>query len=446
MTPLRAVLCLISTCILVSAVTVEHVRDDIRHSKNQRIAAAWYAGWHAEDFPLSHVPWAKYTHLTYAFAETTPDVNQLMVGAEELLPDFVRTAKAHGVKPLVSIGGWTGSLYFSSDFFPVQWPRLKIVRRLSRQVSNLAAKYELAGIDFDWEYPGGAGIGCNTNSASDTANFLLFLQELRQDKVGRNLLLSAATAITPFPDENGEYADMSAFGKIFDWLAIMNYDINVRPSFFKQEEVLTAFQRAIGMILHLSAQMHPLRTECAPDDKEMGSATDAIDWWTGAGFPVNKLVLAVPSYGHSYIVPKENALKTTHGHQGIKLYAEFDPEQYPRGDAWDDEPAVDACGVQEPQGGNWDFWGMVKGGFLREDGRPATWNPEISYLYDKCSETPFIYNSTSEVMISYDDAASALAKGKFVQKHGLAGFSIWEAGGDYKDILLDAYRKGSGIW
>lgn len=33
-----------------------------------RVATAWYAGWHAEDFPLSKVSWSKYTQLTYAFA------------------------------------------------------------------------------------------------------------------------------------------------------------------------------------------------------------------------------------------------------------------------------------------------------------------------------------------------------------------------------------------
>ena len=33
-----------------------------------KVALAWYAGWHATDFPLSKVSWSKYTHLTYAFA------------------------------------------------------------------------------------------------------------------------------------------------------------------------------------------------------------------------------------------------------------------------------------------------------------------------------------------------------------------------------------------
>ena len=32
------------------------------------VSAAWYAGWHSGDFPLSAVSWDKYTHLTYSFA------------------------------------------------------------------------------------------------------------------------------------------------------------------------------------------------------------------------------------------------------------------------------------------------------------------------------------------------------------------------------------------
>ena len=32
------------------------------------VSAAWYAGWHSDDFPLDAVSWDKYTHLTYSFA------------------------------------------------------------------------------------------------------------------------------------------------------------------------------------------------------------------------------------------------------------------------------------------------------------------------------------------------------------------------------------------
>lgn len=37
------------------------------------------------------------------------------------------------------------------------------------------------------------------------------------------------------------------------------------------------------------------------------------------------------------------------------------------------------------------------------------------------------------------------AKGQWIQSNGLAGFAMWEAGGDYKDILLNAISSGIGI-
>ncbi len=44
-------------------------------------------------------------------------------------------------------------------------------------------------------------------------------------------------------------------------------------------------------------------------------------------------------------------------------------------------------------------------------------------------------------MISFDNAQSFEAKGQFISDNGLAGFAIWEAGGDSSDILLDAARS-----
>ncbi len=65
-------------------------------------------------------------------------------------------------------------------------------------------------------------------------------------------------------------------------------------------------------------------------------------------------------------------------------------------------------------------------------------------------------------MVSYDDATSfsmsnrllpsvcpthvpqIAAKGKYIQSTGLAGFSMWETGGDSHDILLDAINSAMG--
>ncbi|THU83227.1 hypothetical protein K435DRAFT_871510 [Dendrothele bispora CBS 962.96] len=53
---------------------------------------------------------------------------------------------------------------------------------------------------------------------------------------------------------------------------------------------------------------------------------------------------------------------------------------------------------------------------------------------------PYVYLEDREIMISFDDPESWAAKGEFISGKGLAGFAIWEAGGDYKDLMLDAIR------
>jgi len=58
---------------------------------------------------------------------------------------------------------------------------------------------------------------------------------------------------------------------------------------------------------------------------------------------------------------------------------------------------------------------------------------------------PYVYNETSEVMISFDDPQSFAAKGNYIKETGLKGFAMWEAGGDYNDLLLDSIRSAVGF-
>jgi len=380
------------------------------------VAATWYAGWHAELYPLSNVSWDKYTHITYSFAETTNDVSKLDLSgsAPGVLPEFVKTARAKGVKALVSVGGWTGSRFYSSNV-----GNAKNRTAFVKTITSFATKYELDGIDFDWEYPVNQGLGCNIVSPSDTTNFLSFLKELRQDPKGSKLILTAATPIGPWPDKNGDPADLTEFSTLLDYVAIMNYDI------------WGGWSTAVG-------PNAPLDDSCAPSEDQQGSAVTAIEAWTGAGIPAYQIVLGVPAYGHSFKVKKSVA---TGGGKDLIAYPTFESGQ-PQGDPWDDQPGVDACGVQAGYGGVWNFWGLVEGGFLKQDGSV---NDGIDSRFDSCSQTPFVYNSTSEIMISYDNAQSFQAKGNFIKSKGLRGFAIWEAAGDYKDILLDAVREGAGF-
>jgi len=350
--------------------------------------------------------------MTYAFAITTNDGSYFTLQAsdETLLPQFVSAAHAKNVKALLSIGGWTGSMHYSTN----------VATDASRQgfvkaIVALVKKYNLDGIDFDWEYPNGTGIGCNAKSPDDTANYLKFLQALRADPVGKNLILTAAVFVAPFNDANGTPStDVSGFAKVLTYIAIMNYDI------------WGAWSTGVG-------PNAPLADACAGTGHQQGSATSAVAAWNAAGIPKNQIVLGTASYGHSFIVKKSDAYSSG---TTLASYPPFDATVYPQGDASDVPPyGVDACGNVQHASGEFTFHGLVDAGWLNSAGKPAS---GYQYRFDTCSKTAYIYSPAKQQMVSYDDAPSWTAKGSFIKSNGLAGFATWDASGDSGTILLDA--------
>ncbi|KAG6907704.1 hypothetical protein DXG01_007760 [Tephrocybe rancida] len=324
------------------------------------------------------------------------------------------------VKALISIGGWTGSQYFSSHVGDAQ-NRTAFVNTCYKLLTD----NNLDGLDFDWEYPGTQGMGCNAVSENDSANFILFLSELRT-KMGPDYMITLAVSILPFavgdPTAPSRMTDVSEVANYVDHIAIMAYDIN--GPYASPEKV---------------GANAPLDDSCA--DIKSGSATSAVAAWTAAKFPVDKIVLGVPAYGHSFNVPVANALVN----DKIALYSTFiHPTPFGDGETAADfgNNKNDACGNPTLPGGVFDFEALISAGFLSAGGSPMT---DIWYTMDNCSHTPFLYNKTSEVMVSFDDATSFNSKGQFINDNKLKGFAIWDATGDYNDILLDSISGAMGI-
>ena len=242
-------------------------------------------------------------------------------------------------------------------------------------------------------------MGCNIVSSDDTANFLEFITVLRG--LAPDLILSAAVSVLPFVDATGNpISDASGFAKQLDWIEIMNYDI-------------------FELVSSVTGPNSPLDDSCS--SHKQGSAVSAVAAWTKAGFPANQIVLGVASYGHSFSVPRSVAAPD--GKQ-IKIYTSFNADNTPQGDAWDYTPpgTLDVCGVPQGPNGIFNFWGMVGYGYLNSDGSVAS---GMLSTFDQCSQTvstfparcadtiptsfflqPFLYNSTTEVLISYDDPKS----------------------------------------
>lgn len=280
------------------------------------------------------------------------------------------------------------------------------------------------------------------------------MQELRQAEP--NLILSAATSISPFKDATGSpSSDVSGFAKVLDYIAIMNYD------------VYGSWSTAVG-------PNAPLDDSCAPSGQQQGSATSAVKAWTAAGFPANQLVLGVAGYGHSFDVSSSDAFASGStntstflptGTKALAAYPAFNKANQPAGDNRDeDAPAgVDQCGNASPGGfsGIFNFNGMIERGILDQNGTATS---GMGFRFDSCSQTPYVYVPDNSTMISYDDPtsfgklllqsflcfdltrdSSTAAKGKFIAEQGLRGFALWEASTDSNNLLVDAISNAIGI-
>ncbi|KZT41563.1 glycoside hydrolase [Sistotremastrum suecicum HHB10207 ss-3] len=389
----------------------------------EMVASTWFAGWHASTqdnpvFGLNDLSWEKYTSVVYSFAITTDDDAHVALEDSDatLLTQFVTLAHKNSVEARLAVGGWGGSQSYS---YAVGSAANRTA--FANSLLALQSKYNLDGFDFDWEYPGLQGIGCNVVNPDDTANFLTFLKQLRATPKGANLTLSAAVSVKPFADATGSPStDVSGFASVLDFIEIMNYDV-------------------FGSWTDTVGPNAPLNDTCAPAHDQIGSAVSAVNAWTAAGIPAHQIVLGVASYGHSFTVSNQNAL-TSSG--ALALYPPFDKSNPPPGDSWNNQGGPDQCGVQQPAGGEYEFWGLVQNGFLQANGSVA---PGMDHIFDECSQTDFVYNPKSQIMVAYDSAQAFAAKGDFIVNTGLRGFSMWEAGGDSKDILLDSIRSATGF-
>ncbi|TFY82454.1 hypothetical protein EWM64_g1554 [Hericium alpestre] len=138
-------------CPCSSAPAAAPVSTATNNDNNSHVAASWFTSWHDSNrdhpAPLANVNWTKYTHMTFSFALTTSDPNTISLdGVSGLLTDFVKAAKTNNVKALLSIGGWTGSRYFSTNVGDTN--RIAFVKA----ITELATTYELDGIEFDGSF------------------------------------------------------------------------------------------------------------------------------------------------------------------------------------------------------------------------------------------------------------------------------------------------------
>ena len=279
---------------------------------------------------------------------------------------------------LVSVGGWLWSGNFSDAVLTKQ-SRAAFID----SVIAFIEKYNLDGLDIDWEYPGQIGAG-NHFRPEDKQNYTAVLRELRArfkqegKKLHRRLYISIATG----SDENFlEHTQMGQVQKYVDTVNLMAYDY---------------YEPDAQPITGMNA---PLFTD--PADPKHVSADESVKLYEQAGVPASKIVLGVPFYGHEW------------GEVGGKDHGLYQPgKAVPNAQTGYGNIAANMLNATKPEQGFVRYW-------------------------DAASKVPYLYNASTHVFISYDDPQSMRLKCQYALDHHLAGMMFWSYSADPSGALLD---------
>ncbi|EAU84887.2 chitinase [Coprinopsis cinerea okayama7 len=445
----------------------------------------YYPDWAADTFPPESLDYGRYDWIDFAFAVPTAEFGLEWDSddAPNVLTRLVTSAHLSRCKVKLSIGGWTGSKYFSTAVSTSQSRQL-----FASNILSVYSRYNLDGIDLDWEYPGHEGNRGNIYDHSDTLNFLDFLILLR-DTLPPSARITVAAQTFPFTDQNGEpLSDSSPFASVLDWVLIMNYDTwgsSTSPG-----------------------PNAPLYDACGNSTQPEASALSSYRSWTKSGFPASKLVLGVPAYGYvqrsvaqrlrnrwygeddggrprlAYGGYRHSPDHFGHGHWGLQDSDDGWDEHWggadghtgwsghsrngndgkgdwPDGDDNDDQGSVSPPGSPSPgrpievvdDEEQIQFRDLVKQGalvlapsssnetyprFLASGGFERRW--------DFCSETPFLRSASAGQIITYDDPESLALKSRFAKEAGMLGVNMFDIHGDTDDYhLADSIRKALGL-
>jgi len=179
----------------------------------------------------------------------------------------------------------------------------------------------------------------------------------------------------------------------------------------------------------------PLSDNCDNSTQPKANAVAGFNAWTSAGFPANKLVLGLPSYGY---------VSTSDAHR-LRQRANLNSHPvYAREPRDGQVKVVAADGDTQVL-----FRELVGQGALAlvpssGDHRPPIFDGAGGFVkhWDSCSSTPFLRSSWADQVITYDDPESLAMKADFVRQTGMLGVNIFDTHGDTDEWhLTDTVQK-----
>lgn len=325
----------------------------------------------------------KLTHINYAFAQVT-EQHTITFQDEDASGHLaqLQALKAHNpdLKILVSVGGW-GAKNFT-DAALTDSSRATF----AKSAIEMIKRYDLDGIDIDWEFPGQAVGGIDARP-QDKRNFTLLMRTLRnridslstvRGRVGDDRYL--LTIASNDDQDYFEHTEMGTVHKYLDFINVMTYD------FFTAGSKTTGHHTGLYQSSHAGA---PTRTAAA-----------AVERHLDAGIPPEKLSLGVAFYGRMWsgVRGERKGLN-----QPYEEFAGFIPYE------------------------------TLMETYIHKRGYNSHW--------DDSAKAPYLWAPDSSHFVSYENPRSLRHKARFIRKKDLGGVMYWEHSLDYHEVLLDVLHE-----
>ncbi len=314
------------------------------------------------------------SHINYAFVDVKDNRAWLHNEATDTI-NLRKLSELKKQKPdikiLISLGGWSWSKNFSDAVLTDS-----STRNFANSCIAIMAKYNLDGVDIDWEYPGMRGDN-NKYRPEDKEHYTLLFKYLREGLDSLSKITPGKYLVTTAVGGSQSYIDHTEMDKVqqyADYINIMSYDYKGGND---------------------TISGHHTNLYTSPNDPDEESADQSIKAFMAAGVPAGKIVIGIAFYGKAWQMQSDD-------NNGLFRRTE--------------KPA---------RGGGFTY---LKDSVINKNGFIRYW--------DSKARAPYLFNQEKKIFITYDDEESVKQKCKYVKDHDLAGVMFWEYNSDKKEYLL----------
>lgn len=344
-------------------------------SSNKKVVAAYLPLWSAWDIDQlkgithAHISFAQIGEDYKAFIEDYPQYQDNL----NMIKDIKKTYPK--LKMTIAVGGYGVDGF--SDMALTRSSREAFIL----SVIDIVGKYDLDGVDIDWEFPGHDAWGMVKAREEDRENFTQLLLELRNSLniyrgvTGKKYELSFAAAAQDWGYNNLEVEKLF---KIVDYMNLMSYDF-------------------VGNWTQKTG--HHSNLYLNPDSPEMDTSIhSSITQYILRGADKEKIVLGIPLYAYGW------------------------------------------TGVKNAKGGLFQEVKSPIYGFIDYDTiRSEYVNKGYTIGWDNVAKAAYLYNG--DKFITYDNVRSLRCKADYIKENDLGGIMFWEYTQDAQYELIEITKR-----